>query len=274
MRWLPFAKLFRKKMASQAVDLLNKETLNIMNFFESCQIPLKRYNGVYIVIYEFSGLYLCYMKLHSTMNSIRVVVPDNLPSMLPFVHVRDNPHVTKEEWEWVKVGPRASNKYLYIQATDLNVEFSPTRAQLDLHGQLSTAIQTLLHDLDIDCDLVPGHRLYHAQILEPSDNVSIILVVLNHFDVIKQDRFFLAPKTSVRYPVEIPKLLTMLKVEDVAVPYRSPSLKCVCFQSSSLKKSNVQSINARTSQISSPCIVVCRFFSNIILWQVDVHLNI
>lgn len=92
-------------MASAAVDLLNKETLSIMNFYESCQIPLKRY-AILIEMGKITtcrGLYLCYMKLHSTMNAIRVVVPDNLPSMLPFVHVRDNPHVTKEEWEWVKV---------------------------------------------------------------------------------------------------------------------------------------------------------------------------
>uniref|UniRef100_A0A1I7WVE9 Ras-associating domain-containing protein n=1 Tax=Heterorhabditis bacteriophora TaxID=37862 RepID=A0A1I7WVE9_HETBA len=84
--------------------------------------------------------------------------------MLPFVHVRDNPHVTKEEWQWVK-------------STDMNMDFLPTTAQVQLHSQLSTAIQTLLHDLDIDSDLVPGHRLYHAEILQPSDKVSIILIL-------------------------------------------------------------------------------------------------
>ncbi|PAV70159.1 hypothetical protein WR25_12789 isoform B [Diploscapter pachys] len=152
LRWLTFDKLLRKKMASPAVDALTKETVNILNFFESSQIPLKR------------GLYLCYMKLHSSLNTIRVVVPDNLPSMLPFVHVRDNPHVTKEEWQWVK-------------STDINEPFEPTPAQCELHRQLSTATQTLLHDLDIDSDLVPGHRLHHAEIIEPSPDVSIILLL-------------------------------------------------------------------------------------------------
>lgn len=50
----------------------------------------------------FRGLYVGYLKLHSSLNSIRVVVPDVLPSMLPFTRVRDNPHLTKEEWEWIK----------------------------------------------------------------------------------------------------------------------------------------------------------------------------
>lgn len=108
LRWLTFDKLLRKKMASPAVDALTKETVNILNFFESSQIPLKRYgyqvsNDKMVTNGNFRGLYLCYMKLHSSLNTIRVVVPDNLPSMLPFVHVRDNPHVTKEEWQWVKV---------------------------------------------------------------------------------------------------------------------------------------------------------------------------
>ena len=67
-------------------------------------------------------------------------------------------------------------KMVPIQSTDINEPFEPTPAQCELHRQLSTATQTLLHDLDIDSDLVPGHRLHHAEIIEPSPDVSIILV--------------------------------------------------------------------------------------------------
>ncbi|CAB3400391.1 unnamed protein product [Caenorhabditis bovis] len=158
LRWLSFDKLLRKRMPTPAIDALTRETVNILNFFESSQIPLKR------------GLYLCYLKLHSSINSIRVVVPDNLPSMLPFVHVRDNPHVTKEEWQWIK-------------STDLNEDFMATQSQVSLHSMLSTAISTLLHDLDIDNDLVPGHRLYHAEIIQPDENVSIVLILPRSDDV-------------------------------------------------------------------------------------------
>ncbi|CAI5454469.1 unnamed protein product [Caenorhabditis angaria] len=152
LRWVTFDKLLRKRMPTPAIDTLTKETVNILNFFESSQIPLKR------------GLYLCYLKLHSSLNSIRVVVPDNLPSILPFVHVRDNPHLTKEEWQWIK-------------STDLNEDFRASRSQVAIHSMLSTAISTLLHDLDIDNDLMPGHRFYHAEIIQPDDNVSIVLIL-------------------------------------------------------------------------------------------------
>ncbi|RCN43261.1 hypothetical protein ANCCAN_10760 [Ancylostoma caninum] len=118
----------------------------------------------------FRGLYLCYMKLHCSLNVIRIVVPDNLPSMLPFVHIRDNPHVTKEEWQWIK----------YI---NINQDFVPTDNQKSFHSALSAATQTLLHDLDIDSDLVPGHRLYHAEIVQPNENISIILLLPRAEDV-------------------------------------------------------------------------------------------
>ncbi|CAD6187592.1 unnamed protein product [Caenorhabditis auriculariae] len=167
LRWLTFEKLLRKKMATPAIDMLTKETVNILNFFESSQIPLRR------------GLYLCYLKLHSSLNSIRVVVPDNLPSILPFVNIRDNPHITKEEWQWIK-------------STDFNKEFQATRPQIEMHKLLSNALTTLLHDLDIDSDLVPGHRLYHTEIIQPSNDVSMILVLP------RSDEVCSAPTGSVK----------------------------------------------------------------------------
>lgn len=158
LRWLTFNKLLRKRMPTPAIDKLTKETVNILNFFESSQIPLKR------------GLFLCYLKLHSSINSARVVVPDNLPAILPFVHIRDNPHITKEEWSWVK-------------SADLNEEVEPTKAQAIFYTDLTNAITTLLNDLDIDNDLVPGHRLYHADIIQPCDDVSVILIIPRSNDV-------------------------------------------------------------------------------------------
>ncbi|EYC36464.1 hypothetical protein Y032_0893g2902, partial [Ancylostoma ceylanicum] len=159
LRWLSFDKVLRKKADSASISAaLVRESINIMNFFESSRIPLNR------------GLYLCYMKLHCSLNVIRIVVPENLPSMLPFVHIRENPHVTKEEWQWIK----------YV---NINQDFVPTDNQKSLHSALSAATQTLLHDLDIDSDLVPGHRLYHAEIVQPNENISIILILPRAEDV-------------------------------------------------------------------------------------------
>lgn len=80
-----------------ALDILTSSLLDILNFHECvliavpCQIVLHR--STYVPLDR--GLYLCYVKMHSSMNDISVVVPENLPSVLPFVYVRDNPHVCR-----------------------------------------------------------------------------------------------------------------------------------------------------------------------------------
>ncbi|EFO82576.1 hypothetical protein CRE_00679 [Caenorhabditis remanei] len=158
LRWMPFNKLLRKKMPTPAVDSMTKQLLNILNFYEASQIQLQR------------GLYVGYLKLHSSLNSIRVVVPDVLPSMLPFTRVRDNPHLTREEWEWIK-------------SIDMNETFYATKAQERIHSDIAHAIHRLLNELDIDPDLVPGTRLYHAEIVQPDDNTTVLLILPRSDDV-------------------------------------------------------------------------------------------
>ena len=109
----------------------------------------------------------------------------------------------------------------------MNEQFTPTKAQLNLHEQLSTAIETLLHDLDIDADLVPGHRLYHAEILEPSENVSIILVGALYTITKTVLRYSLEQKMYVQFQTGTRKRPTVQRVEGVVVPFQSLYLKCV-----------------------------------------------
>lgn len=40
------------------------------------------------------GLYVGYMKLKSSVDAIRVVVPRTTPNVLPHAKIRDNPHVS------------------------------------------------------------------------------------------------------------------------------------------------------------------------------------
>lgn len=40
------------------------------------------------------GLYLAYLKLQSSVDSIQVVVSSKSPNMLPHCKIRDNPHVS------------------------------------------------------------------------------------------------------------------------------------------------------------------------------------
>jgi len=49
-----------------------------------------------------SGLHLCYLQSHSTIDSMSVVVSNTSPSLLPYIKIRENPHVTAEEWLWLR----------------------------------------------------------------------------------------------------------------------------------------------------------------------------
>jgi hypothetical protein len=50
----------------------------------------------------YSGLHLCYLQSHSTIDSMSVVVSNTSPSLLPYIKIRENPHVTAEEWLWLR----------------------------------------------------------------------------------------------------------------------------------------------------------------------------
>uniref|UniRef100_A0AC34QC80 Fibronectin type-III domain-containing protein n=1 Tax=Panagrolaimus sp. JU765 TaxID=591449 RepID=A0AC34QC80_9BILA len=160
MRWMRLTKLIRKKQSNNAVEFLNKEVLSVLNFFEASQIPLDR------------GLYLCYLKLQSSLNTIRVTVPDNLPSMLPYVSVRPNPHITQEEWDWLR-----------LIDNDEAGSVKPSPIQFAFHNQLLKAGDSLIHDLDLDSDLISTHRLYRLQVLELHPDVSVIMVFPRAEDV-------------------------------------------------------------------------------------------
>ncbi|XP_058255126.1 ankyrin repeat and fibronectin type-III domain-containing protein 1 isoform X1 [Hemibagrus wyckioides] len=48
------------------------------------------------------GLYLGYMKLSSSVEQIRVLVPQKIPNVFCHVKIRDNSHVSREEWQWLQ----------------------------------------------------------------------------------------------------------------------------------------------------------------------------
>ncbi|TSO57263.1 Ankyrin repeat and fibronectin type-III domain-containing protein 1 [Bagarius yarrelli] len=48
------------------------------------------------------GLYLGYIKLSSSVEQIRVLVPQKIPNVFCHVKIRDNSHVSREEWQWLQ----------------------------------------------------------------------------------------------------------------------------------------------------------------------------
>lgn len=49
------------------------------------------------------GLYLGYMKLRSSVDMMSVTVSKSNPNILPYFKIRDNPHISKQEWAALKL---------------------------------------------------------------------------------------------------------------------------------------------------------------------------
>ena len=91
-----------------------------------------------------AGLYLFYVQAYTTVDgSLNVIVPNTSPSILPYVKIRENSHVTSEEWRWVQqlikqnktqpkppliTGPKSSTNFAGQHA-------SPTTNFLDGEGE-------------------------------------------------------------------------------------------------------------------------------------------
>ncbi|VDK30402.1 unnamed protein product, partial [Gongylonema pulchrum] len=82
----------------------------------------------------------------------------------------ENPHITKEEWEW-------------LRSVDINTCSPPTPVQFVFHAALVGAASRLLHDLDIDTDLIPSQRLYRLQVFQLQFDVSFIILLPKIEDV-------------------------------------------------------------------------------------------
>ncbi|KAK0396622.1 hypothetical protein QR680_001790 [Steinernema hermaphroditum] len=139
-------KFLRKKTCCDAVNVIVQEIVGIINSFEASQIPVEK------------GLYLCYLKLFSSLSSLHVVVPTHQPNMMPFTKLRDNPYVTREEWD------------AFI---DPDVDM-PAQRQF-LHQLLSKS-RTLATDLGLDELSADRLRFFSVRLIQVHDDVSMILV--------------------------------------------------------------------------------------------------
>ncbi|XP_064808817.1 ankyrin repeat and fibronectin type-III domain-containing protein 1-like [Oncorhynchus masou masou] len=124
------------------------------------------------------GLYLGYLKLSSSVDQIRVLVPQRMPNMLCHARVRDNANVSREEWDWLQ---RLSNiedgekermegeREGVDQTTDSNTPL--------LYYELQTALKALLKLINLPLHQTKHFRIYTHEVLELGHNVSFLLLL-------------------------------------------------------------------------------------------------
>ncbi|KAM4524102.1 ankyrin repeat and fibronectin type-III domain-containing protein 1 isoform 2-T2 [Odontesthes bonariensis] len=118
-----------------------------------------------------AGLYLGYLKLSSSVDQIKVLVSQRTPNMLCHTRIRDNPNVSREEWDWMQTLAAAGEK---------DGEEAEPRAESHaplLYYELQTAIKSLLKHMNLPLHQARHFRLYSQEVVELGHGVSFLLLL-------------------------------------------------------------------------------------------------
>ncbi|XP_027009904.2 ankyrin repeat and fibronectin type-III domain-containing protein 1 isoform X3 [Tachysurus fulvidraco] len=115
------------------------------------------------------GLYLGYMKLSSSVEQIRVLVPQKIPNVFCHVKIRDNNHVSREEWQWLQsVRSLDDTQDVYV-----NEQNAAHRLLLELRN----AANDLLGRINVPNNQAQEFRIYIQDVLEFGEGVSFFLLL-------------------------------------------------------------------------------------------------
>ncbi|KAM4624540.1 ankyrin repeat and fibronectin type-III domain-containing protein 1 [Polymixia lowei] len=121
------------------------------------------------------GLYLGYLKLSSSVDQIKVLVSQRMPSMLCHVRIRDNSNVSREEWDWLQKLSAEGESEGVDQRTDGHAPL--------LYYELQTAINSLLKLINLTLHQAKHFRVYTQEVLELGHGVSFLLLLPSADDV-------------------------------------------------------------------------------------------
>lgn len=163
-RWVSMSKLQKKVTVLLEDSPINEILLNSIqsqiSFYQASKVKLSR------------GLYLGYLKMFSSMDSIQIVCQAKTPNVLPNCKIRDNPHISAEEWTVIK-----SN-------LERDKEGKLSQAQENFIESLKLSLNRLFKFMNIDQEEALKHRIYDVEVVELNEDVSFLLVCPPTFDSI------------------------------------------------------------------------------------------
>uniref|UniRef100_A0A3Q2NZ52 Ankyrin repeat and fibronectin type-III domain-containing protein 1-like n=1 Tax=Fundulus heteroclitus TaxID=8078 RepID=A0A3Q2NZ52_FUNHE len=124
------------------------------------------------------GLYVGILKLCSSVDQIRVLVPQKLPNLLCHTRVRHNPHVTREEWTWLQ-----NHVYTAHSGTAQNLLSAEDESSMESSGvvdfvrSLRAAVTHLLTKLNIPLYRAYQYGVYTRELLQFGGKVSMLLLL-------------------------------------------------------------------------------------------------
>jgi hypothetical protein len=84
--------------------VLMQNTADLIQFYNGMSSPLERgtnSRSTHVNPFIVSGLYIGVLQPLSTVASIYLRVYKSAPHCPPYLKLRDNAHVSKEEWQWL-----------------------------------------------------------------------------------------------------------------------------------------------------------------------------
>ncbi|KAG5280220.1 hypothetical protein AALO_G00086400 [Alosa alosa] len=116
------------------------------------------------------GLYLGYLKLSSSVDQIKVLVPQRTPNMLCHTRIRDNGNVSREEWEWLQTLSGA-------EVSERSDAVGDASHPPFLHHELQAAIKSLLRQINLPVPQAQHFRVYSQEVLELGHGVCFLLLL-------------------------------------------------------------------------------------------------
>ncbi|XP_037093805.1 ankyrin repeat and fibronectin type-III domain-containing protein 1-like [Pollicipes pollicipes] len=200
VRWQQVSKLQRKVSTSDEEPAVGEklfaEIKDIITYHMVSSVGTSR------------GLYLGYLQCQTSVDLIRVSVARDKPNVLPHVRVRDNAHVSGEEWAWLQeFGTRRElTEEEQVDGGQVVTPRSRFRAQVE------TAVRRLLKLMDVPVEEAANHRLYNVEVLELNSTTSFLLLIPAADQVcsIHQAEELAAPNDCLRLPVQIFEMVHMM----------------------------------------------------------------
>ncbi|KAM3959207.1 LOW QUALITY PROTEIN: ankyrin repeat and fibronectin type III domain containing protein wide awake [Aphomia sociella] len=169
-RWAAVARLRRRVLSDDNTigELLMASVYDQIAYHQVSRVQLPR------------GLYLGYLKLQSSVEVVRIVVPARTPNVPPHTRVRDNPHVSAEEWDYLR--NQSGKAYCEeVQPVNSLVSISgsqekPSESQEMFLDQIASAARRLFKEMEIPIESVIAHRIYDLEVIELNNDVSFIMI--------------------------------------------------------------------------------------------------
>lgn len=168
LRWVPLAKLQKKtsgilEESSSINEILMNSIASQINFHQASRHKLS------------CGLYLGYLKMFSSFDTIQIVCQAKNPNVLPNCKIRDNPHVSAEEWSALQ--PKETKTTSTSLCFDLDkYGTNLSDAQQIFVDSLKLSLTRLFKYMNISSETAFQHRFYDLEVVELDNDVTFLLI--------------------------------------------------------------------------------------------------